>query len=148
IVARIRAANPTLATRYRTESSSGLGVWYCAGLAKVFGTRRQPPKLAHISQPPGKPAQIDSTVAQAQMLVDTLQIATAIKQINMYEVEIQKKFAISIACLFFALLGPPIALRFPRGGIGLTIGVSLTAFALYYVGLIAGEKLSDHVKVS
>ena len=39
------------------------------------------------------------------------------------------------------LLGAPIALRFPRGGVGLTIGVSLFVFALYYVCLIAGESL-------
>jgi lipopolysaccharide export system permease protein len=59
------------------------------------------------------------------------------------EVEIQKKFALSVACIVFVLLGAPIALRFPRGGVGLTIGVSLGVFALYYVGLIAGEALAD-----
>jgi lipopolysaccharide export system permease protein len=41
------------------------------------------------------------------------------------------------------LLGAPIALRFPRGGVGLTIGVSLGVFALYYVCLIAGEELAN-----
>ncbi len=64
-----------------------------------------------------------------------------------YAVEIHKKFAISIACLIFALLGPPIALRFPRGGVGLTLGVSLVVFSVYYVGLIAGEPLADSRKV-
>src|SRR5205807_3632150 len=38
-------------------------------------------------------------------------------------------------------LGAPIALRFPRGGVGLTIGVSLVVFATYYVALIGGEAL-------
>ena len=64
-------------------------------------------------------------------------------QINQYAVEIHKKFAISAACTVFVLLGAPLALRFPRGGVGLVIGVSLVVFALYYVGLIAGESLSD-----
>jgi lipopolysaccharide export system permease protein len=41
------------------------------------------------------------------------------------------------------LLGAPIALRFPRGGVGLVISVSLGVFALYYVTLIAGESLAD-----
>ena len=41
------------------------------------------------------------------------------------------------------LVGAPIALRFPRGGVGLVIGVSLVVFALYYVGLIAGESLAN-----
>jgi lipopolysaccharide export system permease protein len=48
----------------------------------------------------------------------------------------------------FVLVGAPIALRFPRGGVGLVIGVSLAIFALYYVGLIAGEALADRSIIS
>ena len=62
---------------------------------------------------------------------------------NRYGVEIQKKFALSAACVVFVLIGAPIALRFPRGGVGLVIGVSLGVFAIYYIGLIAGESLAD-----
>ena len=62
---------------------------------------------------------------------------------NRYGVEIQKKFALAAACIVFVLIGAPIALRFPRGGVGLVIGVSLVVFAIYYVGLIAGESLAD-----
>lgn len=65
-----------------------------------------------------------------------------------YEVEIQKKLAISSACVVFALLGFPLALRFSRGGAGLVIGVSVAVFAVYYVGLIAGEDLGDRLIVS
>ena len=60
-----------------------------------------------------------------------------------YQVEIQKKFALAAACVVFVLFGAPIALRFPRGGVGLVIGASLVAFALYYICLIAGETLAD-----
>lgn len=59
------------------------------------------------------------------------------------EVEIHKKFAISVACIVFVLVGAPIAVRFPRGGVGLVIGFSLVIFAIYYIGLIAGESLAD-----
>ena len=62
---------------------------------------------------------------------------------NGFDVEIQKKFALSVACIVFVLIGAPIALRFPRGGVGLVIGVSLVVFAIYYVGLIAGESLAN-----
>jgi lipopolysaccharide export system permease protein len=62
---------------------------------------------------------------------------------NRYDVEIHKKFALSAACIVFVLIGAPIALRFPRGGVGLVIGVSLVVFAIYYIGLIAGESLAD-----
>ena len=62
---------------------------------------------------------------------------------SQYEVEIHKKFSLAVACIVFVLLGAPIALRFPRGGVGLVIGASLGVFALYYVCLIAGESMAD-----
>lgn len=71
-----------------------------------------------------------------------LRVTDALRSINRYEVEIHKKFALAAACFIFVLLGAPIALRFPRGGVGLTIGVSIAVFGLYYVGLIAGESLA------
>jgi len=62
--------------------------------------------------------------------------------VNSYYVEIHKKLALAVACLVFVLLGAPMALRFPSGGVGLTIGVSLVVFALYYVCLTGGEVLA------
>ena len=72
-----------------------------------------------------------------------LRIADGLRTMNTYQVEIEKKFALAVACVVFVLLGAPIALRFPRGGVGLTIGVSLIVFAIYYIGLIAGEAVAD-----
>jgi lipopolysaccharide export system permease protein len=74
--------------------------------------------------------------ARAQM-IDQNRLA------DQYAVELHKKIAISVACIVFVLIGAPIALRFPRGGVGLVIGVSLVVFSIYYVGLIAGEALAD-----
>lgn len=64
-------------------------------------------------------------------------------QIRELEVEIQKKYSIAVATLVFVLLGVPVALRFPRGGIGMVIAVSLAVFSIYYVGLIGGETLGN-----
>ena len=71
-----------------------------------------------------------------------LRLQDSSQLMNSYGVEIHKKFALAVACFVFVLLGAPIALRFPRGGVGLTIGVSLFVFALYYVCLIAGESIA------
>jgi lipopolysaccharide export system permease protein len=76
------------------------------------------------------------------------QIAMHEKTRNRYLVEIHKKFSLAAACVVFVLVGAPIALRFPRGGVGLVIGVSLGVFALYYVGLIGGEALADRNMIS
>jgi lipopolysaccharide export system permease protein len=66
----------------------------------------------------------------------------------MFEIEIHKKLALAAACIVFALLGVPVAIHFPRGGIGLVIGVSLVVFTIYYVGLIGGEELGNRRTVS
>lgn len=81
---------------------------------------------------------------QAAIQASTLKMVLTESQrvLDGNQVEIEKKFAIASACVIFCLLGMPIALRFPRGGVGLTIGVSLGVFALYYVGLIVGEELA------
>jgi len=71
------------------------------------------------------------------------EVKTSGSRADQYLVEVHKKWAISVACLVFALVGIPMALRFPRGGMGLVIGGGLAVFAIYYVGLIAGEGLGN-----
>jgi lipopolysaccharide export system permease protein len=71
------------------------------------------------------------------------EVKTSGARADQYLVEVHKKWAISVACLVFALVGIPMALRFPRGGMGLVIGGGLAVFAIYYVGLIAGEGLGN-----
>src|SRR5437660_1195140 len=55
--------------------------------------------------------------------------------------------ASAAACIVFALVGAPAALRYYRGGVGLVIGLSVAVFTVYYVGLIAGENLGDRLVV-
>jgi lipopolysaccharide export system permease protein len=65
------------------------------------------------------------------------------RQVREYRVEIQKKYSIAAATLVFVLIGAPLAIRFPRGGVGMVIAFSLVIFAVYYIGLIGGETLAD-----
>ncbi len=60
-----------------------------------------------------------------------------------YQVEIYKKHSIAFACLVFVLLGVPLAIRFPQGGVGMVIAMSLGIFFFYWVGLIVGERFAD-----
>ena len=41
------------------------------------------------------------------------------------------------------LVGAPLAIRFPRGGLGTVIVLSGTIFAIYWTTLIGGESLAD-----
>lgn len=70
------------------------------------------------------------------------------RQENMFRVEIHKKYAIAFACIVFVLLGAPVAVRFPSGGVGMVIAFSLAVFSVYWVGLIGGEKLADTGAIS
>ena len=65
-----------------------------------------------------------------------------------YRVEIHKKLSISLACLNFVLIGLALALRFPRGGVGLVMGGSMLIFTVFYVGLTAGESFADRGELS
>ena len=92
----------------------------------------------HVATPPQAPLPISPQVDEvANRVIDAAQT------MNELSVEVNKKFALAVACFVFVLLGAPIALRFPRGGVGLTIGVSLVVFALYYICLIGGQALGD-----
>ena len=63
--------------------------------------------------------------------------------VNRFEVEIHKKLALAFACLVFTLMGPPLALRFPRSGVGFVVTASSVIFSVYWVGLILGESLAE-----
>jgi lipopolysaccharide export system permease protein len=78
---------------------------------------------------------------EAQRLANQAQTLTDIS--NQYLVEYHKKFAIPFACIIFVLIGAPLALRFPRGGVGMVIAASFTIFGIYYMSLIGGESLGD-----
>ena len=65
-----------------------------------------------------------------------------------YEVEVQKKFAISAACIVLALAGVTLAVRFPRGGAWLVVGASVLVFGVNYAAMLAGETLADESVVS
>jgi lipopolysaccharide export system permease protein len=88
--------------------------------------------------------EIDDPSTPKPVLVEGLKVAVQVEQVTIFgnQVEIEKKFAIATACVIFALLGAPIAFRFPRSGVGMTIGVSLAVFGVYYCGLVLGESLA------
>jgi lipopolysaccharide export system permease protein len=98
---------------------------------------------------PTPPSQASATFVTSGATAAVEQRVRAARQrAAIYQVEIHKKLAISAACVIFALLGVPVAIRFPRGGVGLVIGTSLAVFSVYYVGLIGGEELGDRLVVS
>jgi lipopolysaccharide export system permease protein len=71
------------------------------------------------------------------------QVETKSREIARFEVEIQKKLAIPFACVVFVMIGGPLGIRVGRGGIGVSAGLSLGFFLIYYLFLVGGEELAD-----
>lgn len=97
---------------------------------------------------PGPPRSImvrDQVTYQALQASNTQaqQVSSTQQRIHRYQVEIHKKYTLAFACIVFVLLGIPLAIRFPRGGLGMVIAASSVIFAIYWVGLISGEDLAD-----
>ncbi|MGQ0704290.1 MAG: LptF/LptG family permease [Gemmatimonadales bacterium] len=117
------------------------------GSAPVIDPQPQAPPAV---QPPSRPAVLvpaqPPTISEVTSARDSEGFAR--RDLNQYLVEIHKKLSLSVACVNFVLIGIALALRFPRGGMGLVIGASLVIFAVFYVGLTAGENFADRGTVS
>jgi lipopolysaccharide export system permease protein len=110
-------------------------------------TPAQRPPEPQNEEPTAPPARLQlSNWAQVATATDRIQDAD--RRADRFLVEVHKKWAISFACVSFVIIGIVMALRFPRGGIGLVIGGGLLVFAVHYVGLTAGESLADRGFVS
>jgi lipopolysaccharide export system permease protein len=140
----------------RVKAPFGIGGAYCtllAGAGRIIGGA--PVAAATVKPPPAPSSGLATSLAGAsgmppdqRLNLAKLNADQARLLKNRYDVEIQKKFSLAAACIIFVLVGAPIALRFPRGGVGLVIGVSLFIFAVYYVGLIGGEELANRSYIS
>ncbi len=67
---------------------------------------------------------------------------------NQYIVEIQKKYAIPVACLIFILIGAPLGIIIRKGNFGISAIMSLAFYIIYWIFLIGGEKLADRNIIS
>lgn len=65
------------------------------------------------------------------------------REIEKYDVEINKKYALPAACIIFVLIGAPLGVMVRKGGFGVAGGISLLFFLIYWSFLIGGEKLSE-----
>jgi lipopolysaccharide export system permease protein len=98
-----------------------------------------------VAAPPQAPQAVGPIVLSSLSAIAEMQGEQGMdrRSANRLGVEIHKKFTISLACLNFVIIGIALALRFPRGGIGLVLGGSMIIFTLFYICLTAGEEFAD-----
>ncbi len=63
-----------------------------------------------------------------------------VRRLRKYEIETQRKFTLSIACLIFFFIGAPLGAIIRKGGLGMPVVVSVVFFLLYYIISLTGEK--------
>jgi lipopolysaccharide export system permease protein len=111
--------------------------------------KAQSPAQADTVKLPPRPQQARVRLSSwSEVVTAADRVREADRRADRYAVEVHKKWAISLACISFVIIGIVMALRFPRAGIGLVIGGGLAVFAIHYVGLTAGESLADRGHVS
>jgi lipopolysaccharide export system permease protein len=63
-----------------------------------------------------------------------------IKRMMKHEIELHRKFTLSVACIVFFLIGAPLGAIIRKGGLGMPLVISVFFFVLYYVITLMGEK--------
>lgn len=73
-------------------------------------------------------------------------LASDREYINRHEIERQRKYTLSVACLLLFLIGAPFGSIVRKGGLGLPLVASVGFFVLYYVvGMIAEKSVRESV---
>jgi len=62
------------------------------------------------------------------------------KSVRRFDVEYQKKFTLSAACIALFLIGAPLGAIIRKGGLGMPVVVSVIFFLVYYIISTIGEK--------
>ena len=88
---------------------------------------------------------VSNGITEARNITDMLknqqaQYKTDIVNLHAAQVEYQKKFILSAACLALFLIGAPLGAIIRKGGLGLPVVVAVVFFLIYYIISTIGEK--------
>ena len=83
------------------------------------------------------------TFARANKSITKSNVGTTkwkISKLRRYQIEIQRKYTLSLLCLIFFFIGAPLGAIIRKGGLGMPVIVSVLLFLIYYVISMMGEK--------
>lgn len=69
-------------------------------------------------------------------------LKTTIRDVDVFSVEVYRKYTLSAACLIMFFIGAPLGAIIKKGGFGIPVLISILFFILYYALSITGEKWS------
>lgn len=112
---------------------------------------------------PARPVNIDSLLRAADPVQSKAYLATALstaervrseyefrngmlgeqqKLLRRHDIELQKKFTLSIACLLFFFIGAPLGAIIKKGGLGTPLVISIFLFIFYFIFDNVGYKMA------
>jgi lipopolysaccharide export system permease protein len=123
--------------------------------------KRQPVKLAKplnidsvFSSP--TPANAKSYLAQALQQARrnrqdyeyrSISLVDQAKLMRRHDIELQRKFTLSFACIIFFFIGAPLGAIIKKGGLGTPLVISIILFIVYYIFDNTGYKMSRDGKI-
>ncbi len=97
------------------------------------------------------PSQLDATFSsaansvkmrQSEMEFRAMQMEDEKKRFRRHEIELIKKFTLSVACIIFLFIGAPLGAIIRKGGLGTPLVISVLLFLVYYIIDNTGYKLA------
>ena len=77
----------------------------------------------------------------------SLALAEEAKSMRLHDIEMQKKFTLSFACIIFFFIGAPLGAIIKKGGLGTPLVISVLLFIVYFIIDNAGYKMARDGKV-
>lgn len=77
----------------------------------------------------------------------SLALAEEAKTMRKHDIEMQKKFTLSFACIIFFFIGAPLGAIIKKGGLGTPLVISVLLFIVYFIIDNAGLKMSRDGKL-
>ena len=96
---------------------------------------------------------ISSALSKAKMqrqeyLYRSMTLDEQAKMMRRHDIEMQKKFTLSIACIIFFFIGAPLGAIIKKGGLGTPLVISVLLFIVYFIIDNMGYKMARDGKVA
>ena len=96
---------------------------------------------------------IDQALVQARASMNHISTSSTnteakVSRLRKFQIEIQRKFTLSFACLIFFFIGAPLGAIIRKGGLGMPTVISVLFFLAWYVLSMSGEQLARDSSLS
>lgn len=130
------------AASFERNAASGVGSSRKPDVDSVFNSPSAAYAKTYISQ-----AIADAKRARQDFEYRALMLSDQAKLMRRHDIEMQRKFTLSIAVLVFFFIGAPLGAIIKKGGLGTPLVISVILFIVYYIIDNSGYKMARDGKI-